>query len=374
MGIHFNPMVLHYLVYAVAALLALSGASFMRVGAAPVQAAVVASPVPASVELARPQPAFRLAEAEPKAIVLAGDRDFAFPMTVALHSALSRFDRREAVNVFLLSQGVSAADQERSLKAVEGVHPRATVEWIDVDGADVSDLPIGLWHSRGMYLRLLIPSLLPEHYRRVLYMDGDIVVKRDLSALWRLDTGDHAVMAVQNFSDPTLGTAMPHLLAHIDAPTDRGYFNSGVLFMDLPRWRERQVVERTMAFIRRHKEQLAFGDQDGLNAAFAGDWGRLDPGYNVQLLTLNRFGGDAGDDPHGLREQLLREAAMLHYTGPQKPWNRRYAGAASGDFLEAAARSGWLRSSPGLWKAEHAAAHFAVRQAALLKGALRSRA
>ncbi|MCW3798492.1 glycosyltransferase family 8 protein [Sphingomonas sp. BN140010] len=372
MAVHLSPLLAHYLVYICAALLALSGVSFARASTVPVKT-VVAAPLSAPDPVAA-RTGVRKIQPEPHAIVLAGDRDFAFPMTVALHSALYHFDPSKAVDVYLLSQGITPADQERSLRAVQGVHPRATIKWIDVDDADLSDLPTGLWHSRGMYLRLLIPSLLTDRYRRVLYMDGDIVVKRDLSALWRLDTGNHAVMAVPNFSEPTLGTAMPHLMAAIDAPPDRGYFNSGVLFMDLPRWRERRIVERTLEFIRRHREQLAFGDQDSLNAVFAGDWGQLDPAYNVQLLTLNRFGAKEGSDPHGLREQLLREAAMLHYTGPQKPWNLRYAGAASDDFLEAAGRSGWLRSPPALWKAEYTAAHFAVRQAAMVKGALRSRA
>jgi lipopolysaccharide biosynthesis glycosyltransferase len=211
-----------------------------------------------------------------------------------------------------------------------------------------------------MYLRLLIPHLLPDWFGRVLYIDGDVLVVGDLSSLCSLEMGGAPVMAVENFSEPTLGTAMPQLLHLIGASPDAPYFNSGVLLIDLPRWREERVSERTLEFLRAHKDQVVYPDQDALNAVLAGRWRKLDPVYNVQLLTLSHF----GHREHAPRERRRRQSALLsgakilHYIGRRKPWHLLYGQKAGGTYLRIAAESGWFGTpKKQIWRLSRAAGH-----------------
>ena len=309
----------------------------------------------------------------PIVIVSAGDRDFAMPMAMSLYSALSTLDPARSVFVYLIADGISASDQARCLAVVENAHHHATVEWVTPDASTFSSLPTSPWNTRATYLRLLIPALVPKRFERVLYLDGDVIVARDLAPLWSVDMGDHPVLAVENFSEPTLGTALPQVLHHIDAPPDTPYFNAGVLLMDMPRWRERMIAERALDFLHAHGDQVLFADQDALNAVLAGDWGQLDPSWNIQLLTLSHYGHHRYDERERRERQnaLLSNPGILHYTGPRKPWHWGYGGPADGAFLRGVVESGWFGSPGGqAWRAGRALSHMAYRGLRTLKRAV----
>ncbi|KAA2232462.1 glycosyltransferase family 8 protein [Salinarimonas soli] len=308
----------------------------------------------------------------PIVIVTAGDAGYALPMTVALHSALTALDQTRAVKVFVIGHEIDPGHQARATAALRGAHPHVEVGWLRADQSSFSGLPTSHWHSPAMYLRLLIPSLLPAEFERVLYIDGDVVVSRDLSPLWSLGMNGHPVMAVENFSDPTLDAAIPGLVSALGLDGAAPYFNSGVMLIDVPLWRELSIVERTLEVLGRHPDKISFGDQDALNAAIAGDWGALDPSYNVQLHTVADFGHRRWSPRERRRQQraLLSAPTILHYTGPRKPWQVRYRGRKAGGFLAAAARSGWFGGLGQAWGFGLGAGQMAFRAAAAMAATL----
>ena len=72
----------------------------------------------------------------------------------------------------------------------------------------------------------------------------------------------------------------------------------------------------------------SYGDQDGINAVIAGNWGELDPRWNVQLyISIDRTLRLIEDSPHKQRLirdrwRLIRDAYIWHYVGSRKPWAR----------------------------------------------------
>ena len=66
------------------------------------------------------------------------------------------------------------------------------------------------------------------------------------------------------------------------APSDLGYFNSGVLLIDLKQVREGRLFTKALAFIVEHGSALRFTDQDALNYVFWNRWLRLPMRWNVQ--------------------------------------------------------------------------------------------
>jgi lipopolysaccharide biosynthesis glycosyltransferase len=120
-----------------------------------------------------------------------------------------------------------------------------------------------------------------------------------------------------------------------------------------------------LAFLREYGERAPFADQDGLNATLAGDWVRLHPRWNVQLLTLDTYGHESlrAEDRALAQAELLTSAAILHYTGPRKPWHVRYRGPAGRTFARYVGRSGWYRRAAYLrWAATRELGHYGTRQ------------
>ncbi|WP_268995423.1 glycosyltransferase family 8 protein [Microvirga roseola] len=303
----------------------------------------------------------------PVVLVSAADGRFVMPMTVALHSALCNLDPGDPVIVYILADGICDQDRAHSLAVLQRAHPRVAVRWLAPDIPDARTFPEKLWHSRATYLRLLVPSVLPDRIGRALYLDADTVVCRDLAPLWSVDMRGHSVMAVEGWGHATLGVAIPQLMHLVGAPADKPYFNSGVMLMDLHRWREQRIVERTLDFLQAHKDLIVWADQDPLNAVLAGEWGQLDLSYNVQIATLHHPKGVNERD----RERYLQAAsdpAILHYTWKRKPWHWRYSGPKNDAFLRAAIKSGWFAPLEGqTWQASRALSHLAYRRAVSVK-------
>jgi lipopolysaccharide biosynthesis glycosyltransferase len=160
--------------------------------------------------------------------------------------------------------------------------------------------------SRIAYARLLIPALFQPNVRRVIYLDADVLVLSDLLPLFTVDMDGAPVAAVCDLLDGELSrgnTAVGSL------PKVAAYFNSGVLLIDLPRWREEKISERAYAYLARHP-QSPFGDQDALNVACDGNWTRLDQRWNFQ----DHFQTRIIDLPPSQRP------AIVHFVTGQKPW------------------------------------------------------
>ena len=62
---------------------------------------------------------------------------------------------------------------------------------------------------------------------------------------------------------------------------DTPYFNSGVLVINLTRWRKENVGDRVIEYLRKYQPYVQLEDQEGLNAVLANDWGKLDPKWNL---------------------------------------------------------------------------------------------
>lgn len=78
-------------------------------------------------------------------------------------------------------------------------------------------------------LKFVLPELLPN-LDRVLYIDGDIIVKDDLSEIFLTDLGDNYVAAVIDSGTIYYKKPIVDEVQH--------YFNSGIMYLNLAKMRE----------------------------------------------------------------------------------------------------------------------------------------
>lgn len=297
-----------------------------------------------------------------RALVLAADGSDTFVRGVAVttHSALTRLSSDCNADVYLLDNGISQDSRARLARVLDSALAGRRLHWVPVDRSRFAHLPVVPELPAIVYSRLLIPELLPETVERVVYLDGDTLVRHDLSPLFELPLDGALTAAVRDYMiDRT-----DHVWSGIRGPeADRPYLNAGVLVMDVPGWRRERLGERAVEYVK-SEGALRWQDQDAINAVI-GDWHELEPGWNVQLGSLRRpdltyFARDA-DGGRGAIERLTATGAVLHFAGAAKPWNPRASVACGHSWIIHLIRAGWYDDHEAAgwlssWLTRHAAA------------------
>jgi lipopolysaccharide biosynthesis glycosyltransferase len=248
-------------------------------------------------------------------------------LAVAVLTALERSSM--SVELWVIQQGLSRSQQlqlrelwERTGK-LEALHfvppPRLPGWWAN------RHYPLIAW------ARIQIDLILPRNVSRCIYVDIDVLVGADLAEL-----------AATELSGCVLGMVLNTGLAQKDLEyvgslglTEDSYYNTGVVLMDLDRWRRERAREGLIARRDSLPVDLWFVDQDLINVYFAGCIASLDKRWNLR---------DAAAVPEG---------NVLHFAGRPKPWEvEDFSSALPGlrRWKEALDRSGIDRTEVSTWR------------------------
>ncbi len=249
-------------------------------------------------------------------VLFAADEGYAQHLTVAMTSVLLHTARPDRVAVHVIDDGLGAEARRKIAATAEAKGSR--VDFLTPPAA-ADDFYVSAHLSRAAYRRLSMAELLPPAVARVIYLDGDLLVRDDIQKLWAVDLGGLALGAVPDFGIMASARARREKAAVLGLAPEEPYFNSGVLLADLVRWRAGDLGARARALAAEHRSP--HHDQDALNALFRGRWQALPLRWNVippvwQLFVKVLRQGE-------LRRAALtarRDVAVLHYAGGAKPW------------------------------------------------------
>jgi len=161
--------------------------------------------------------------------------------------------------------------------------------------------------SKMTFARLMIPMTFPDIVSKVLYLDTDILVLDDLKPLWETNLDGAILGAVLDNLDPHFKSGNP---GYEEAPRVANYFNAGVMLIDLDRWRNEQVSEKALAYMKQH-HRTPFMDQDALNVVCDGQWKMLDRRWNYHNCWSTRLSNFSPSN----------RPAIVHFVSIMKPWN-----------------------------------------------------
>lgn len=251
-------------------------------------------------------------------VLLATDERYAMPLAVTLRSLVDAGGGPFSITV--LHDAVSPTAQRRVAGTLD--HAEHDLRWVDLSDSDVGDT--AAFHlPPAAYYRLLAGDVLDGSIERVLYLDTDVLVCDDLEPLWEVELDDAVVAAVRSMNYPSLGTrgACDHW-RDLGIDPRAPYFNSGVMVIDLERWRRAGIGERSLEYLRSKYANLRTADQEGLNVALESQWAELAPRWNQQSPIL--------DDQHGAHlihsadevDDARDRPAVIHFLDRPKPWHR----------------------------------------------------
>lgn len=190
-----------------------------------------------------------------------------------------------------------------------------------IDKSCVDNLPFGRENmhthiSISTYYRLFIIKLLPKRINKIIYLDGDTIVRTSLQELWDTNIEGYAIGAAHDMDE-----AVQINSKRLSYPMETGYFNAGVLLINLDFWRETNAQALFSDYFHKHSDEIIMHDQDVLNAVFYNSKKWIPLKFNYQNGFLHfpvnqHFVPSISDEV----KESRRNPAIIHYTTSGKPW------------------------------------------------------
>lgn len=295
-------------------------------------------------------------------VVCAADDRYAMPLAVVARSALENLQPDYKIKLFVIDGGITDSNKHR---IEQSLNPdRCQINFIpkpdswlaavqDVLNYLQSTTSVELQHitaSVAPYYRLFMAELLPAEIERVIYLDCDLVVKDNLKKLWEADFNDNYVLAVQDIWVPYVSSMKGVPYEKLQIPADSKYFNSGVLVINLRKWRANNITAQAIAYLKSYQQEIRAHDQDVLNGLFVGQWGELDSRWNVTPAIVDLF-PSWQDSPFSkeVYQQLINHPSIVHFATNRKPWNSRHT-LFKDTFFEYIDKTSWSGWRLTLWR------------------------
>ena len=215
-------------------------------------------------------------------ILYQSDDNYAVYMGVSICSLLENNKATDNIHIYIIDDGISEDNKLRIRNMTEKYKRR--VSFISGESVlqdkEITDVfsYVGMRKNSHSYLKMFFEKLIPDVSGRLIYIDCDTAVDGDISQLEHFD-----------MCHKTIGMVMDSLV--IDSKKSVGlnkedrYYNSGVILIDIDKWRERDCSKRIMEHI---KNVRTYGtvDQDVLNIELKDEIVTLPIKYNLQPVHL----------------------------------------------------------------------------------------
>ena len=153
---------------------------------------------------------------------------------------------------------------------------------------------------------------------KILYIDGDVLIKQDLTPLFNIDLGDNYIAAVREMQ--------ASLWNYHQIVGSEFYINSGVMLLNLKKMREDDIPAKMMALKACQPKEWKCMDQDVFNKICDKKILLLGLEMNCTISIFIKRKWDIGyiNSFYGTNyksyDDLYQQAFILHFAGDYKPW------------------------------------------------------
>jgi lipopolysaccharide biosynthesis glycosyltransferase len=229
-------------------------------------------------------------------ILFATDAEYVPHLAAAIISLLQN-NLELKLKIIVFTAGIPEVDKEK-LRAIANSYKTPLVFQV-LDESRFVGLILNHHFKKSNYYRLFAANYISEE--RCLYLDADLIVNCSIKEIINIDLCNAYLAAVED------GEFSRHKQLKMH-PSSK-YFNSGVMLINLEKWRSVDLVQLVIEFVRKYPEVIHFVDQCGLNAIVDGKWISLESRFNTQTFMLNNTPA-----------LLSVNRSIIHFTGSSKPW------------------------------------------------------
>lgn len=253
---------------------------------------------------------------EPIEILVTIDQNYIKPLEVMMYS-LKLNNLNENFRVWLIYDNIN----QHSLTKLKKFGAKIGIDVMTLTMNKNISFPDSLLnlhdYPKEMYFRLLSSKILPADLHRIIYLDPDILVINSIVPLWHLDLqGKMFAASVHEGLTDIMSS-----INNIRLGTSTGYFNSGIMLMDLDQMRVKINIEDITQAIEEHHDTLILPDQDILNYLYGEDILKIPEtrwNYDARAFSvyLTRSTGEINT------EWVMKNTSILHFCGKPKPWQK----------------------------------------------------
>jgi len=270
----------------------------------------------------------------PVVVVCAADDRYAMPLGVMLESLSSHANSLRRIDVCIIDCGISESARSR---INEQARPNLHFHWRASNRSpDIGDPSWG--HVSGAtYERLIIEEYLPDDTTVALWLDCDLLVLDDITALFQRPLNGHTVCAVRDpFVQYVSSPFGVYNWRELGLTNTNPYFNAGVMLINMVRWRASEVASHALQHIQRYGKKVYFNDQEALNAVIGDNWMTLDDRWNCSTNPFHAKKQNLGSD----------QPAIIHFAGRIKPWEVPDLGATQDLYFQYLDKTSWRGTRP----------------------------
>lgn len=255
--------------------------------------------------------------AKPIDIVFICDQNYANLTSVAICSLMESKFTETQYSINILLDNVSNKEVFYELEKKFNIK----LNLVDAENSTLKNLHISSGSyctaSEAALLKFRIADILRDK-QKVLYLDVDILINKDLSELFMTDLSEKPLAAVLD-SGQLYSSRFKKIAGR--------YFNSGVLLMNLDHFRENNLVDKLIEE-KRNLKDYSLMDQHVFNIVFSENFVELPIEYNFLYTNLSRATekftieslNELYHSDYKNLNDILQEASIVHFASKDKPW------------------------------------------------------
>lgn len=254
-------------------------------------------------------------------------------LSVAVYTLLKTNDPAKPIALYIAHNTAFAeAGCIDRIRAIVARFPFARVSFVDC--APVFEQYKEVFSKDGKPVHLLwafplCDKLFPEVTGKIVYIDIDMLIRRDLGELFDLDlAATNSIAAAVNESR----REHRRYLCELGWPEEAGYsFNNATTVLDLDAFRRERLSDAIIAWYGANKQAARSLDQDSQNVVYGARTLRIPPKWNYtdgwleRIFRFNPFAREWRVFPPNEMLEAILDPAIIHYIGKNKPtsWTHR---------------------------------------------------
>ena len=251
------------------------------------------------------------------------DKNYVFPTLVAISSGIQNKNPNSKYHYYII--GVELSDEEiKRFTALEKKNVEITVVnqqnlWLNKEVYYKHRKVARDFAMKADLFKFQIADIFPN-IDKMLYMDGDTIVQKDLTELFNTDISDVYAGAVKEISSDD------RLAKSLNIPF---YFNVGVMLLNLEKMRKDNIAEKLCENKFGQKPSTRFMTQDTINKIFFGNYVLLPAKNNLLSAWFASYSkdqlfeySDIDDKKYQTVDDYVNDATIIHFI-MEKPWNDR---------------------------------------------------
>jgi len=251
-------------------------------------------------------------------VVYITDESYVMPTSVSIVSLCTNVNQSKNINVYIICHGLSETSKNKFKKIL---FSNLNLKLIDVQEKSLAEigkngfLIAGFHVSPSALLKFYLPKIFGT-LDKILYLDSDVIINKDISELWEINIADYYSAVVERPYFPTINFDKLGI-------ADEYYFNTGVMLMNLKLMRDVGLTEMLIEYRKNGFNTLM--DQDAFNSVMHGKIVKLDYKYNLGMMWFMRkqfdvINRDLFSGAYASEQQCLDEQSIIHLSGGYKPW------------------------------------------------------